>query len=562
MARHRIAAALAALLAGVSLARPAAQAPAPLTFTDVTARTGIRFTHESGAFGQKYLPETMGAGVVVFDYNTDGYQDLFFINSKSWPGRPDSRALPAFYKNNGNGTFSDLTREVGLAVPMYGMGGAAGDFDNDGQVDLFITAIEGNRLFRNTGRGTFDDVTAKAGVGRSTFSTGAAWVDYDKDGRLDLFVINYVQWTLEGDLRCSLDGKTKSYCTPEAYKGASPWLYRNRGDGTFEDVTERAGLTDPDSKALGIALIDFDQDGWVDLFVANDTQPNRLYRNTGKGTFTDEAVPVGVAYSEVGTPRAGMGTDAADWKGTGRPGLLVGNFSNEMIALYSNEGESLFIDEAPASTLGRASLLTLTFAAFFVDVDNDGRLDIFAANGHVADDIGRAQPKITHAQPAHLFRSLGGTRFEDLAPGIPALAQPVVARGAAHLDFDNDGDQDLVVTTNAGPARLLRNDGGNRQRALRVRLAGTRANRSAIGATVVATLADGTKRSGMVKSGSSYLSQSELPITFGLGGASKVEGLEVRWPSGLVERLGAQTAGQTIVIEEGRGVVKTMPFGR
>jgi len=543
------------------LAHPLAQAPA-VTFTDVTREAGIRFTHENGAFGQKYLPETMGAGVVVFDYNTDGYQDLFFVNSRHWPGRPDSRALPAFYKNNGNGTFADLTRQVGLAVSMYGMGGAAADFDNDGQVDLFVTALEGNRLFRNTGRGTFEDVTAKAGVGRSQFSTGAAWVDYDKDGLLDLFVVNYVQWTLEGDLRCSLDGKTKSYCTPEAYKGVTPWLYRNRGGGTFEDVTERAGLHDPESKALGIALIDADQDGWIDLFVANDTQPNRLYRNSGRGTFTDEAVPAGVAFSEVGTPRAGMGTDAADWAGTGRPGLLIGNFSNEMIALYRNEGDLLFVDEAPMSAIGRQSLLTLTFATFFLDVDNDGRLDIFAANGHVADDIARAQPKITHAQPAHLFHARGNGRFDDIAPSIPALAAPVVARGAAHLDVDNDGDQDLVVTENGGPARLLRNDGGSRHKALRVRLAGTRSNRSAIGATVIAAVAGGQRRVGMVKTGSSYLSQSELPLTFGLGQASKVEGLEVRWPSGHVERLGPQAAGQTIVIEEGRGVVKTMPFAR
>lgn len=565
MTRLRWFAGAAAIATLVVMARPAAQSPAAsaaLTFTDVTQRAGIRFTHTNGAFGQKYLPETMGSGVVAFDYNTDGYQDLFFVNSRHWPGQPDSRALPAFYKNNGDGTFSDLTRDVGLAVSMYGMGAAAGDFDNDGQIDLFVTALEGNRLFRNTGKGTFVDVTKQAGVGQSDFSTSAAWVDYDNDGRLDLFVVNYVQWSLDTDIRCSLDGKSKSYCTPEAYKGVSPRLFRNRGNGTFEDVTRAAGLHDPASKALGIALIDFDQDGWMDLFVANDTQPNRLYRNTGKGTFTDEGVPAGVAFNEVGAARAGMGTDAADWLGNGRPGLLIGNFSNEMIALYSNEGNALFVDEAPTSTIGRESLFTLTFACFFLDVDNDGRLDVFAANGHVADDIARAQPKVTHAQPAHLFRSLGRTRFEDLAPRIPALAQPVVARGAAYLDMDNDGDLDLVVTTNGGPARLLRNDGGHRAHALRVRLAGVQSNRSGIGAMVTAVLAGGVRRTAMVKSGSSYLSQSELPITFGLGQASKVEGLEVRWPSGRTEKLGAVDAGQTVVIEEGRGIVKQMAFTR
>lgn len=564
MTRLRCFAAVAtvATLVGLAHSSAHAQGSADLTFTDVTQRSGVRFTHISGAFGQKYLPETMGSGVIVFDYNTDGYQDVFFVNAKGWPGKANANALPAFYKNNGNGTFTDITKEAGLAVPMYGMGGSAGDFDNDGQIDLFVTALEGNRLFRNTGKGTFVDVTKQAGVGQSDFSTSAAWVDYDKDGRLDLFVVNYVQWSLETDIRCSLDGKAKSYCTPEAYKGVSPRLFRNRGNGSFEDVTRAAGVHDPESKALGIALIDFDQDGWLDLFVANDTQPNRLYRNTGKGTFTDEAVPAGVAFDEVGAARAGMGTDAADWAGTGRPGLLIGNFSNEMMALYANEGNSLFIDEAPTSHVGRASLPTLTFACFFVDVDNDGRLDIFAANGHVADDIARAQPKVTYAQPAHLFRALGRTRFEDLAPRIPALATPVVARGAAYLDMDNDGDLDLVVTTNNGPARVLRNDGGNRAQALRVRLAGVKSNRSAIGATVAATLAGGGTQTAMVKTGSSYLSQSELPITFGLGQASKVESLEIRWPSGHVEKIGPVDAGQTVVVEEGRGIVKRMVFAR
>ncbi len=554
---------MAAAVSMGMMAHPFAQGGSQrVTFTDVTERAGIRFTHTNGAFGEKYLPETMGSGVVAFDYNTDGYQDLFFVNSRHWPGRPDSKALPAFYKNNGNGTFTDITTQVGLDVSMYGMGAAAGDFDNDGQIDLFVTAIEGNRLFRNTGTGTFVDVTARAGVGESTFSTGAAWVDYDHDGRLDLFVVNYVQWTLETDRRCSLDGKNKSYCTPEAYKGAAPRLYRNKGDGTFENVTRAAGLDDSDNKALGIALIDYDQDGRIDLFVANDTQPNRLFRNSGSGTFIDEGIPAGVAFNEVGVARAGMGTDAADWNGSGRPGLLIGNFSNEMIALYANEGNGLFVDEALTSTIGRDSLLTLTFACFFVDVDNDGRLDIFAANGHVADDIARAQPRVTHAQPAHLFRALGRNRFEDLAPAIPALARPVVARGAAYLDMDNDGDLDLVVTTNGGPARLLRNDGGNKGHALRVRLAGIASNRSGIGATVTATLSGGVRRSAMVKSGSSYLSQSELPVTFGLAQASRVEGLEVRWPSGRVETIGATEAGQTVVIEEGRGIVKRMAFQR
>jgi enediyne biosynthesis protein E4 len=532
----------------------------PLAFTDTTAASGVTFRHTSGAFGMKYLPETMGSGVVVLDVDGDGAQDLFFVNGKAWPGRPPVRSLPALYRNAGGGRFVDITRAAGLAVQTYGMGAAAADYDNDGHVDLFVTALGGNRLYRNTGRGSFVDVTQQAGVGRSGFSTSAAWLDYDKDGRLDLFVTNYVQWQVEKDLHCTLDGKTKSYCTPESYKGDTPFLFRNLGNGTFEDVTRKAGVHDPASKGLGIGLIDFNGDGWLDIFVANDTQPNRLYRNTGKGTFVDEGVTAGVAFNEAGVARAGMGVDAADFDGSGRPGLLIGNFSNEMLSLYRNEGNGLFIDDAPTSSLGRESLLTLTFACFFFDADNDGRLDIFAANGHVADDINRVQPKVTHAQPAHLFRNLGKVRFEDVARGIPALAQPVVARGAAHLDIDNDGDQDLVITANNGAARVLRNDSTG-SRALRLSLVGTKSNRSAVGAVVRVTAA-GTTQAAMVKTGSSYLSQSELPLTFGLGQASKVEQVEVRWPSGQVDRLGPQDAGQTLVVTEGAGVTRRVPFVR
>ncbi|MBA2356558.1 MAG: CRTAC1 family protein [Acidobacteria bacterium] len=531
-----------------------------MTFTDVTQAAGVTFTHVSGAFGKKYLPETMGAGVAVLDVDGDGRQDLFFVNSRTWPGRAGGPTLPALYRNAGNGTFTDITRGSGLDLEMYGMGAAAGDYDNDGHVDLFVTGVGGNRLFRNTGTGRFVDLTDKARLTNRSFSASAAWFDYDRDGHLDLFVTNYVQWTLETDKPCALDGKNRSYCTPETYKGESPWLFRNLGNGTFEDVTKKAGLYDPDSKGLGVALVDYDNDGWTDLFVANDTQPNRLYRNSGKGTFTDEAVGAGVAFSEAGTPRAGMGVDAADFDGTGREGLLVGNFSNEMLALYRNEGEGLFVDQAPTSSIGRDSLLTLTFACFFLDADNDGRLDIFAANGHVADDISKVQPRITHAQPAHLFRGLGPGRYQNVAAASPALSQRVVARGAAHLDFDNDGDQDLVVTTNNGPARVLRNDsrGG---RALRLSLVGRRANRSAIGARVRVSWG-GAAHLSTVRTGSSYLSQSELPLTFGLAQASKVEQVEIRWPGGQVERLGPQAAGQTLVVTEGAGITRRVPFGK
>ena len=354
-ARFLPVAAAAALVAAVwPQPRAAAQAgAAPVTFTDVTTAAGIRFRHTNGAFGKKYLPETMGSGVVIFDADGDGDQDLFLSNGRNWPGQPAS-GLPAFYKNNGTGGFVESTRAAGLAVAMYGMGGAAADYDNDGDADLFTTGVDGNHLFRNNGAGVFTDVIAASGLAPSTgFATSAAWVDYDKDGALDLLVVNYVTWSVATDKTCSLDGKNKSYCTPEAYKGASPVLYKGGKDGRFTDVTKAAGLVDPQAKALGIALLDYNQDGWLDLFVANDTRPNRLYRNTGKGTFVDEAVTAGVAFSDAGVPRAGMGTDAADYDGSGRASLVVGNFTNEMIALYHNEGGGLFIDEAPTTPSAR-----------------------------------------------------------------------------------------------------------------------------------------------------------------------------------------------------------------
>ena len=532
----------------------------PIEFTDVTAQAGIRFKHNSGAFGKKYLPETMGAGCAFLDYDNDGWQDILLVNSMNWPERKGAKSFPALYHNNRNGTFTDVTREAGLMQEMYGLGCAVADYDNDGNVDIYITCLGPDRLFRNAGGGKFADVTAKAGTVDTAFSTSAAWVDYDKDGKLDLFVCNYVDWAVEKDLYCTLDGKNKSYCTPESYKGQSAALYRNKGDGTFENVTERAGLQDASAKSLGVALIDFDGDGWTDLFVANDTQPNKLYRNNGNGTFTDTAMTAGVAFSEAGVARAGMGVDAADYDGSGRPSLIIGNFSNEMMALYHNEGTGLFIDEAPTSTIGQSSLLTLTFACFFFDYDLDGLPDIFAANGHVSDDISAVQPKVKYTQPPHMFRNLGKKRFEVVTPKLGrAMQQPTVARGAAYGDFDMDGDLDLLVTANNGPARLLRNDGGNQNNLLRVKTQGVASNRDGIGAKISLKLADGGLW-GMVKTGSSYCSQSELPVTFGLGKADKVSRVDVTWPSGRTDTLTDISANQEIVVQEGKGVIASQPI--
>jgi hypothetical protein len=544
-----------------------ASAPArpsgPITFTDVTAQAGIRFKHDSGAFGEKYLPETMGSGVCVIDYDNDGWQDILFVNSMDWPGHGNGKSYPALYHNNHDGTFSDVTRQAGLAHQMYGLGCAVGDYDNDGLDDIYITAIGGSHLFHNLGNGHFEDVTAKAGLADSGFPTGAVWFDYDHDGRLDLFVAHYVEWSLATDQACMLDGKHKSYCTPEAYKGESARLFHNLGNGRFEDVTKSAGLEDASGKSLGIALIDYDNDGWLDLFVTNDTQPNKLYRNKHNGTFSEEGVATGVAFSDAGRARAGMGTDAGDYDNSGRQSLVIGNFTTESMTLYHNDASGLFTDETMASGIGPPSARSLTFGTLFFDYNLDGLLDIVAVNGHVADDISTVQPTLRYAELPLLFRNLGNGKFENVSSKVgTAFGEPMVARGVAYADFDNDGDLDLVITTNNGPARLLRNDNGNRNDLLRVKLVGTRSNRDAIGARVTVTTKNGTRLSAMVKSGSSYLSQSEFPLTFGLGEPAngKLVNLEIAWPSGRKESIPYINANQLLTIEEGAGILSAKPI--
>lgn len=552
------AAAFAAPPKGGKAAAPApkpAVRPAGVKLTDVTAKAGIQFTHNSGRVGKKYMPETLGSGAAFFDADGDGWLDVFLVNGKDWkPG--GKKTLPALYKNDRDGTFTEVTRGSGLDVEAYGLGVAVGDYDNDGRQDVYVTALEGDRLFRNQGGFKFKDVTAAAGIQNADFGTSAAWLDYDRDGRLDLFVANYVQWSPEKDLWCSLDGATKSYCTPESYKGTSSKLYRNLGGGKFQDVSKKAGVADPTSKSLGVAVLDYNSDGWPDLFVANDTQPNKLYRNRGNGTFLEEGLEAGVAFSEEGIARGAMGVDAADYDRSGRPHLLVGNFSNEMLALYHNEGSGVFVDEAPASAVGRASLLSLAFGVFFFDYDLDGHLDILAANGHIEEEIGRVQPRIQYRQPPLLFRNLGKGKFQPVTESMGAdFNRPLVARGAAYGDYDRDGDLDVLLTTNHGPAHLFRNDGGNRNHWLRIRTKGAKSNRDGIGATVRVTSASG-KQWQHVRSGSSYCSQSDLALTFGLGSDKVAQAVEIEWPSGAKQKLTNVPANQILTVEEGKGIVE------
>ena len=547
---------------GIPGATAAGPAGFPIQFTDVTRESGILFEHNNGAFGQKYLPETLGSGCTFFDYDSDGWPDILLVNGMDWPGHERRRTTMQLYRNNRNGTFTDVTRQARLDVEMYGIGVAAADYDNDGFEDLYITGFGQNRLFHNNGDGTFNDATGRAGLGGyESLSTSAAWFDYDRDGHLDLLVANYVRWSPQQDIFCSLDGRTKSYCTPQAYPGTTCWLFRNRGDGTFEDVTGKAGLHDPTSKSLGVTVIDYDMDGWPDVFIANDTQPNKLYHNNRNGTFSETAVSAGVAFSEDGAARAGMGADAADYNNSGLPSLVVTNFSNEMVGLYRNEGHGFFIDEAPRSAVGKSSRLTLGFGCFFFDVDLDGRLDLLVANGHIDSTITSVESRVSYAESPHLFYNEGGGQFRDVSKLVgPAFATPKVARGCAYADFDNDGDLDVLMTANNGPVSMYRNDGGVNH-SLRFRTVGRKSNAGGIG-TVVRVWTPAGMRWQMVKSGSSYLSQSERTVTFGLGAGTEIERARFEWPSGTIQELGELAAGRTYVVDEEKGVVETIPYQR
>ncbi len=535
-----------------------------MRFTDITESAGIGFVHETGAFGQKWMPETMGSGAAFLDYDGDDLPDLLLVNGSRWPGHESdrARAVSHLYRNLGNGRFQDVTAEAGLDFGLYGMGVAAADYDADGDPDVYLTAVGDNILLRNDG-GRFTDVSLEARVDGNSglpgdppaWSTGAAWLDADRDGFLDLFVCNYVRWTPETDLFTTLDGMTKSYATPEQYDGETCRLYRNLEGRSFEDVTAAAGVLNPDGKSLGVAVEDFNADGWPDIVVANDTYQNFLYLNDGDGTFTDVAVRAGVAFDEFGRARAGMGIDVADVTSRGPLSIAIGNFSNEPLSLYTQIGDDLFQDLAGSARLTRATLQRLTFGLLFADLDLDGFVDLLAGNGHIEPGINAVQSDVTFAQPLQLFWNNRRGQFVAVSGQVGAgFGEEIVARGIATADIDRDGDLDVLVTVNGGSPRLLRNDLPTAEANwLRIRLRGASPNLDAVGAVVTLFAGDLVQRR-MVRTGSSYLSQSEInPFLIGLGGRTQADSILVRWPgSGNSDRFGPATAGQTLTIDEGR----------
>jgi tetratricopeptide (TPR) repeat protein len=523
-----------------------AAAPPTIWFTDVTATTGIAFTHVAGASGDKWYPETIGAGVAFLDYDGDGWPDILLINGTYWPKHRDTvvgRAEPTLrlYRNRGDGTFEDVTQHAGLAIPLYGMGIAAADYDNDGDMDLVVTGYLRNLFFINNGDGTFSEATRRVGLIEGKWGSGAAFFDYDRDGRLDLVISNYVEWTpeLERGLDCAYGTPAKDYCPVRYFKGQGLTLYHNRGDGTFEEVTQHAGVASEGTRAFAPSILDFNEDGWPDILVASDGTPSLLWRNRGDGTFEEVGMQSGLVLDERGAAYAGMGIDATYPKNDGQLCIAIGNFVGEPTTLHCRvrQGDfyhpELYAEVSAWAGIGRPTLRYVTFGLFFFDADLDGFEDLFMVNGHVVDETRLRH--VPRAQPPQLFRNLGTGKFAEITPPAGSgLDQVLVGRGAAYADYDGDGDPDILVSQNQGPALLLRNDTPRQAHYLRVRLRGTKSNRDGIGAEVRVHTGDQVLRQ-MVRTGRSYYSQNELPLTFGLGKALRVTRVEIVWPSGTVD---------------------------
>ncbi|MCO8121399.1 CRTAC1 family protein [Stieleria sp. TO1_6] len=559
-------------LAEVKIRQAPTIRPPKTLFTDVTDASGITFVHNNGAHGDKLLPETMGGGCAFFDFDNDGDQDLLLVNSMDWSDDPSSGRsnTSVLYRNDG-GQFTDVTKGSGFDNALYAMGAAVGDYDNDGLVDVLITAVGTNQLYRNLGDGQFENVTAAAGVGGDDdrWSTSAGWFDYDNDGDLDLFVCNYVQWSREYDQsqHFQLVGGGRAYGRPQNFEGTFPYLYQNDGDGTFTDVSESAGVQlrndatgVPRSKSLGLAFCDFDANGALDVVVANDTVQNVLLRNDGQGHFADVGVLTGIAFDSTGNARGAMGIDITAFRNQKSMAVAIGNFANEMTAFYvTPSGQMQFYDEAVSTGLGPTTRSLLTFGLCYLDYDLDGRADLFCANGHLEEDINRVQASQYYEQPPQLFWNAGHRNSSEFLPVDQSLAgpdmlKPMVGRGAAYADIDNDGDLDILITSTGRAPRLLRNDQQLGHHFLRIKLTGDsqRCNRDAIGSWVEVT-ANGSTQRKQVMPTKSYLSQVELPLTFGLGDSDSVEDVAVVWSDGTRQPLGALAIDQLHVVNQAAG---------
>ena len=539
------------------------EAPAPsVSFQNIASAAGLDFVHINGASPDKHLVETMGSGGLFFDFDNDGWIDVFLVDGGSLADREVAgRARHRLFRNRQNGTFEDVTTKSRIRHSQYGMGACAADYDNDGFDDLYVTNAGPNNLFHNNGDGTFDDVTQRAGVGSSMWSTSCAFADFDNDGRLDLFITNYVDATVDTNKFCGdPTRRLRVYCHPLNYKPLPNILYHNNGNGTFSDVSAQAGIGSYRGNGLGVVVADYDDDGWPDVFVANDTMPNFLFHNEGKGVFREAGLLAGVAVANDGKARAGMGTDFGDYDGDGLLDLVVTNHEFESTSLYRNLGGGLFAESTVESGIGPPTLPFVGFGAVFMDYDNDGRLDLAIVNGHVVDNTAQFRPSSSYAQRRLLFRNTGNRRFSDVSRSAgPGFGVEKVGRTLAAGDIDNDGDLDLLVTNTGQAADLLRNDGGNRGGALLIRLVGKRSNRDGIGAKLqIKTGA--TTQTRYVKAGSSYLGQNDMRVHVGVGDATLADRLEVRWPSGQVDTATRVPINSVVTVVEGEGLTRRVPF--